>query len=261
MLALYRHQNDALAAGDLAAARAADPYLHTAAVLGQPDHRQLGKFLTLSAGFGISGRGLVAKAPGYDLVLLEAEADGYVQAWREANAEIVAFWYALFEVFKYVAESSVGCSLETFGLRISHEDAAHGSDLIRIVLPSGRSLIYHQPEFVLDDEYEWKLDLQYQQSGKGDWFSKKIWYGSLTENVVQAIAADLLIRHMLQIEAANIPLIGTIHDEVIALTKEQDADAALAKMLEIMQTPPAWCADLPLWAEGYVNSRYVKLEK
>jgi hypothetical protein len=49
--------------------------------------------------------------------------------------------------------------------------------------------------------------------------------------------------------------------EAIALVAEHEAEDALAKMLATMTTPPAWAGGLPLQAEGYVNTRYIKPKK
>jgi DNA polymerase len=241
--------------------RSSDPYLHAAAELGTGGDRDLGKLMVLSAGYGIGASGLVKRAPHYGVVLTEVEAERHVAAWREGVSAVVTLWHELFSAVREVASEPVGYFVETYRLRISHEDGVNGSDLLRIVLPGGRSLIYHQPEFVPDENFEWKLNLHYQQTGKGDVFEQRAWHGLLVENITQAIALDLLVHDMQQIDRAGIPIIGCTHDEVLALVAEQGAKAALAQMLAIMKTPPAWAAGLPLQAEGYANTRYIKPEK
>ncbi len=49
----------------------------------------------------------------------------------------------------------------------------------------------------------------------------------------------------------------TYHENV-ALVPEKDADLAVAWMLDIMRTPPAWAASLPLDAEGGHAKEYSK---
>ena len=49
-----------------------------------------------------------------------------------------------------------------------------------------------------------------------------------------------------------------IHDEIIAIGSEQNADATMEQIIGIMRTPPAWCSDLPLDAEGGVSQVYDK---
>ena len=47
-----------------------------------------------------------------------------------------------------------------------------------------------------------------------------------------------------------------VHNEVVACVREDRAEWALNMMLEVMHTPPDWCADLPLAAEGAIGQRY-----
>jgi DNA polymerase len=239
--------------------RRSDVYEITAATLGSKD-RNLGKLMTLAAGFGGGAKMLLAKAPSYEVMLTEYDAQRYIEEWRADNAQIVDFWHALYRTVRDVVEGPAGTSRPLgnahpqSAIVISHEF----DDTLRIRLPSGRSLIYHQPRIVQSEMYDWAFDLVYQQAGPGDWIEKRSWYGLLTENVVQAIAYDLMIDAMLRMDAAGIQLIGTVHDEAIALIDEPQAEAILQQMRSIMRTPPDWARDLPLAAEGYHNDRYVK---
>jgi DNA polymerase len=239
-----------------------DPYIATAKTLGSND-RQFGKLLVLAAGFGGSARMLLAKALSYDVQLTEDEAARAIAGWREANRDIVEFWQALYKTVRDVVESPAGTSRPLGNLYpqnliiVSHEH----DDTLRIRLPTGRSLIYHQPRIVPDEEFEWWYDLVYQQAGPGDWIEKRSWRGLLTENVVQAVAYDLMAAAMLRMHQANIQLIGTVHDEAIALAAAPQAEVILQQMQAIMQEPPDWARDLPLAAEGYHNDRYLKPPK
>jgi DNA polymerase bacteriophage-type len=236
-----------------------DPYIATANALGSND-RQFGKLLVLAAGFGGSARMLLAKAPDYGVALTEDQAERAIAGWREANQDIVDFWNALYRTVRDVVESPAGTSIPVGNAfpRSRLIASFETDDTLRIALPSGRSLIYHQPRIVQDDEVEWRFNLIYQQAGPGDWREKTAWRGLITENVVQALAYDLMADKMLRMDAAGITLVGTVHDEAIAFASAQDAEAVLARMLEIMSTPPEWASGLPLVAEGYVNERYVK---
>jgi DNA polymerase len=240
--------------------RGEDPYVATAHGLGSDD-RQFGKLLVLAAGFGGSARMLLAKAPTYEVNLTEAGAASAIAGWRAANQGIVDFWDGLYRTVREVAGGPVGMRLAVDNafpknlLIVSRGD----DDTLRIKLPSGRSLIYHRPRFVPNGEFEWCDDLIYQQAAPGDWREKTAWRGLLVENVVQAIAYDVMIEKMLRMDAAGIELIGTVHDEAIALAPTERSDAVLTNMAQIMSTPPAWANGLPLTAQGYHNTRYVKM--
>jgi DNA polymerase I-like protein with 3'-5' exonuclease and polymerase domains len=49
-----------------------------------------------------------------------------------------------------------------------------------------------------------------------------------------------------------------VHDEIVLEVPEAHADAALARLLEVMRTPPAWADGLPLDSKAKVMRRYGK---
>ena len=81
----------------------------------------------------------------------------------------------------------------------------------------------------------------------------------LVENIVQALARIVITDQMLAIQ--NIPGISvvlTVHDEIIALGSDKNADETLATIMAIMKQPPTWCTELPLDAEGAYSKIYNK---
>jgi DNA polymerase len=82
--------------------------------------------------------------------------------------------------------------------------------------------------------------------------------GHLAENASQALARDVFADMMLRVEAAGIPIIMHVHDEMVCEVPEDQAGELLAKMLAIMHTPPDWIPDLPVAAEGTINDFYSK---
>jgi DNA polymerase len=233
--------------------RRKDPYIATAKALGSDD-RQLGKLMVLAAGFGGGAGMLLAKAPTYGVQLSQARAEAAITAWRTANPEIVRLWNTLLDTVRAVAGECVGFKLKTYGLTV----ARCTDDTLRIYLPNGRALIYHQPQ-IEDSEDGWSFGaVVFQQPLGRDWAQKTAWRGLITENVVQAIAYDVMADAMLRMDQAGIELVGTVHDEAIALVPADRADAVLNAMVQIMRSPPAWACGLPLAAEGYHAERYVK---
>ena len=81
----------------------------------------------------------------------------------------------------------------------------------------------------------------------------------MTENIVQALARIVITEQMLEIQ--NLPEVSVvlqIHDEVVAIGSDGEADETLEKILAIMKTPLSWCQDLPLDAEGNYSTSYDK---
>ena len=81
----------------------------------------------------------------------------------------------------------------------------------------------------------------------------------LAENVIQALARVVITDQMLEIHAMpQLDVVMQVHDEIIAIGSEHNADVTMDKVLQIMKTPPSWCSDLPLDAEGGVSQIYDK---
>lgn len=82
-------------------------------------------------------------------------------------------------------------------------------------------------------------------------------YGGLAfENIVQAIARDLLAHGIKVAEANGYPVIGHVHDEIIAELPKGEGD--LAAFCSMICALPAAYAGLPLSASGWRGKRYRK---
>jgi len=82
--------------------------------------------------------------------------------------------------------------------------------------------------------------------------------GKLTENIVQAIARDLLAHTMLKVDDIYIPIVMHVHDELIAEVPKESADYCFKKILDIMAEPVDWAPGLLLKGDGYITDFYKK---
>lgn len=79
----------------------------------------------------------------------------------------------------------------------------------------------------------------------------------VTENVIQALSRIVITDQMLDIQSLpEVDVVMQVHDEIIAIGSDIGADDTMDKIIDIMRTPPEWCSDLPLDAEGGVSTRY-----
>lgn len=158
-----------------------------------------------------------------------------VDAWRAANPRIVMFWKRLERAFRDGGK----CGRITV--------IARGNQR-RVRLPSGRTLYYHG------------VSTRASKSGNSHRLSYRhvrgyregTYGGRLTENVTQAVARDLLGHAMIELDRAGYLLVGHIHDEALAESKDTEG------IREIMRTGPAWAEDLPLDASSDILYRYRK---
>jgi DNA polymerase len=87
------------------------------------------------------------------------------------------------------------------------------------------------------------------------WQKLRTYGGKLTENVVQAIARDILGVVMLRAKREELPIVFHVHDEIIV---EADKERPLADVERLFSEPIDWCRDLPLKGAGYSTPYYLK---
>lgn len=225
-------------------------------VKGNPEYdlRQKGKVATLALGYG-GGESALVSMGALRMGIAEGELSGIVQRWRTANPAIVRCWRLLGNAaLSAVREGKVVSVLRLMFAR--EADFDNNLDFLTVTLPSGRKLYYAQPHLTKD---RWGRDsLGYygvNQTTKR-WMPLETYGGKLTENIVQAIARDCLAEAVERLEAAGIPVVFHIHDEVVCeVPREQ---ASLQKVVDIMGENPAWAPDLPLAADGWTGDFFTK---
>lgn len=185
--------------------------------------------------------------------------------WRASHPAIVAAWKAL-EVAAKAATENPGEQFNALEGRVSFLRA---KGFLWCRLPSGRCLAYGAPS-VREMEVPWAdkaltPDLREKRPvvtclGVDSQTSKLVRYalygGLLFENVVQAIALDLLDNGIVIAEEAGYPVIGHVHDEIITEVPRGWGDVEAFERM-ICALPP-WAAGLPLTASGWRGKRYRK---
>jgi DNA polymerase len=226
--------------------------------------RNIGKVATLALGFGGSVGALTRMALAYRIHLDSAEARRIVDAWREANPWAREFWIALWDAAMTAWE--IPGQITTAG-RISfvyREDYLGGA--LFMALPSGRLLTYPRPRWrdvdVLDKDGKPTGEKRTELSFRRAHGRAKLWHGTLCENAVQAVAADLLRQTVTRMEInpalSFMPIRATCHDEVLCDFDEARAEEAKAILRREMLTVPEWATGLPLQSEESTCHYYSK---
>jgi DNA polymerase len=172
--------------------------------------------------------------------------DTLKRVWRYAHPNITDYWKRLQTLVKH-ALGTRGTTYTDLGLRIKGTKT-----WLLITLPSGRVACYPAPQ-IKDNAITYKGIDQFTRK----WVRIQTHGGKLFENLVQAIARDVLAHSMPMIEAAGYKIVLTVHDEIIAETPDS-AEFNAEHLSALMSTPPAWAADMPLAAEGFETYRYRK---
>lgn len=209
--------------------------------------RQKGKVAELACGYG-GGAGALISMGALDMGLKEDELPDIISSWRDANPEIVKFWYA---VEKAAIETVKDHTDRTVG-RIGFQFSAN---TLWIVLPSGRRLAYIKPK--LQPNRFGRMALTFEGLGANNkWTRGETYSGKLTENITQATARDLLAEAMRRMELAGLGIVGHVHDEVILEVPK--GQYTVDDVCDIMNRNPAWADGLPLSSAGYTGNYYFK---
>lgn len=207
--------------------------------------RQKGKIAVLTCGYQ-GGVGALKAMGALRMGLAESELQPLVDAWRAANPSVVQLWAdinaAAIETISTRQPTSVGAL--TFTVE---------SGIMFIRLPSGRRLAYVKPK--LGENRFGGTSITHEGITTGrKWGQLETYGGKLTENIVQAVARDLLTYAMHQVAEAGHRIVMHVHDEIVVET----ATATVDEICKLMSTAPDWAAGLPLEADGYACDFYMK---
>jgi len=226
---------------------------------GNPEYalRQKGKVAELALGYQGS-TGALINMGALDMGIPEEDLPDIVSRWRDANKRIRDLWYKVDAAAVQVITQ--GGSVGVSSIILAHEwDATQGTDYMTITLPSGRKLFYNAPQIGVNQWGNPSISYMGMDQTTKKWKRIETYGGKLVENCVQAIARDCLAQAIEHLEAAGLPVIFHIHDEVVIdIRPFADSEAMLAKTVEIMSRPVPWAPGLPLGADGWVGKFFKK---
>ncbi|MDU3010962.1 MAG: DNA polymerase [Peptoniphilus harei] len=207
--------------------------------------RQKGKIATLACGYQ-GALGALKAMGGIEMGLSEDELQSIVDSWREANPNIVSLWWDIDSVVKRVVKTRT--KEEYKNLVISYEKG-----ILFIELPSKRSLAY--PKAKIGTNRFGGESIVYEGIVVGNkWDKIESYGGKFVENIVQAIARDILAEAMMRLEKKGFNIVMHIHDEVVI---ESDS-SSIEEINEIMSLVPSWAPGLILDADGFESEFYKK---
>ena len=207
--------------------------------------RQKGKIATLACGYQ-GALGALKAMGGIEMGLSEDELQSIVDSWREANPNIVSLWWDIDAVVKRVVKTRI--KEEYKNLVISYEKG-----ILFIQLPSKRRLAY--PKAKIGMNRFGGESIVYEGIVVGNkWDKIESYGGKFVENIVQAIARDILAEAMMRLEKKGFNIVMHIHDEVVI---ESDS-SSIEEINEIMSIVPSWAPGLILDADGFESEFYKK---
>lgn len=203
--------------------------------IGEPtkEQRDRAKVATLALGYGGGDEPMAAMAKQMGVKMGKDEALAIVKKWRKECADVVRLWHRLEDAALSVTLSGNNRKQQQWtnsaGLRCFYKDGT-----LCFQLPSGRVMCY--PNAVVRSGSNVRSMLRsnavsYEgaSSTGSEWTTYELYGGKLTENVVQAIARDVLAEALIRLEAFHGRVVMHTHDEVtMEVACEDEAEAARA---------------------------------
>ena len=216
--------------------------------------RHVGKTCILGLGYGMGAAKFQhSLATGFISVKVEShEAQQIVSLYRNKYHRIQAFWnwcnYALNGLV--AGESGDMCDLI-------------GYDAEGVILPNGLRIRYpalrrstHGFEYINDARvYRKFIRARVVGDEAPDLTWTKIYGGKVVENITQAVARIVVAEQMVKI-GRRYPVALQVHDEIVCVVPEEQADECKEYMMNVMSTPPKWAPDLPVACEADVGPNY-----
>ena len=278
----------------------------------------VGKVMDLAFSFGGGVNAYHKMGAAYGQVVSAETADGFKFVWREAHLAIKAGWYELVGA-AINAVRNPGMKVPCLGGKIIYRVV---NNILWCRLPSGRPLAYVAPHIesgtckackgtgslmhesegtiLLEECFEcWgrgeikaRVAFYGQNSATKKWQKNALWHGLAWENVVQAIARDIMAEAMLRLDetlkakypdgewrdivgdvqlddgtvgpavvmrefvVGNWRIVLTVHDEILCEVPE--GFGSPEELAELMSIVPTWAEGLPVAVQAWCSVRYTK---
>lgn len=206
-----------------------------------PDARFVGKTCILGLGYYLGASKLQNTLRLGGVTVDDQEAERLVKTYRRTYDKIPAMWYHLTDVIDAMVHGR-SMRVDQHGLIRMEKNALVG--------PTGLRLYYN--------------DIQVRASGRDTstvYYSNKkrawqyIYSGKLLENIIQFLARCVIAEQMVAIKE-RYKVVFQVHDEIVFVAPEKEAEEAMQFALSIMSTPPVWAPDLPVACEGGYGYNY-----
>ncbi len=221
------------------------------------NERQIGKVAVLALGYQGGKGAFKAMAKTYGVDVDDDRAEAIKENWRGANKKIVDFWFA--------AEGAAKTAVFNPGKEYKCGSGKNPTTFKRLGsflwcrLPSGRVICYPYPKVELSATPWGNKDLvTFMTTNLANKFVRESTYGGkLVENITQAVARDVLVDAMIRIDDLGIPIVMTVHDELLC-EFPVETKRAKASLESLMQEVPLWAKGLPIEAKAHESLRYGK---
>ena len=205
--------------------------------------RQVGKIAQLGLGFGAGGPTFqkVAKLMGgVDMDFDEARK--VVAQWRSEYPEIVRGWKTCHRALSTIMRGATGAPLDPWGMVTPVPEG--------LKTPKG---IVRYPNLRIEHDDDGNSEYVYGGGRR----KARIYAGKIDENIVQHLARQIIADNAIAIhKKTGYRPVLTVHDELVYVAPESEAEGLLEAVQTIMRQPPEWWPELITWSEGDIADDY-----
>ena len=206
--------------------------------------RQVGKVAHLGLGFGagyITFQKVAKLMGGVDIT--EKESSDIVDRWRDEYSEITAGWRTCHAALPTIMRAAEGTAVDPWGMVVP---VAEG-------LKTPKGLIRYPDLRTEVNEDDNRKEFVYG-NGRN---KARIYAGKIDENIVQHLARCVIADNALTVQnLTNLNPALMVHDELVYVVPEDEAELVLDTVQQVMRTPPEWWPELVTWSEGDIADTY-----
>jgi DNA polymerase len=247
LVEVFQNNNAEIAAGVKKKDMKFDPYKLMASAIYNKEvmditdpERFVGKTTILGSGYGMGSAKFKVQLKTFGVEIDDDEAARIISTYRETYPWIPALWKSGSAAIEAMSKGKTA----KWGRKGVIDIQTDG-----ILMPNGLFQRYPNLKKMRDKEGK---DQYVYDSRKG---STKLYGGKLTENICQGLARCIIGEQMLRI-AKRYKVVLTVHDAVACVVPKEEADEAMAYVMECMRYVPKWADGIPLNCEAGYGENY-----
>ena len=204
-----------------------------------PSERFVGKTTILGAGYGMGSAKFQTQLKTFGVSVSAEESARIISTYRGTYPSIPTLWKSGSTAIDAMSKKRTvtwgnGC------ISISAEG---------ILMPNGLYQRYPNLRKVRDKDGK---DQYIYDSRKG---AVKLYGGKLTENICQGLARCIIGEQLIKI-SRKYRVVLTVHDAVACVAPKEEAQEAMAYVMECMRFVPSWAQGIPLNCEAGIGESY-----
>jgi DNA polymerase I-like protein with 3'-5' exonuclease and polymerase domains len=204
-----------------------------------PSERFVGKTTILGAGYGMGSAKFQTQLKTFGVSVSTEESARIIATYRGTYPSIPTLW------------KSGSTAIEAMSKK---RTATWGNGCISIgaegiLMPNGLYQRYPNLRKVRDKDGK---DQYIYDSRKG---AVKLYGGKLTENICQGLARCIIGEQLIKI-SRKYRVVLTVHDAVACVAPKEEAQEAMAYVMECMRFVPTWAQGIPLNCEAGIGESY-----